>query len=97
MLLVVADIQTVVSFCQQVQSSDSKITVDVKYQSILKHLVLFVEDGSAVGKIGLFFQVFFKQLSFFLLSQASYDVMYLHVQSQQCDLKYSKLKRQVMK
>jgi len=46
-------------------------------------LLLLFEDGLAVGKIGPFFQVFFKQLSFFLLSQVSYDVMYLHVLTQQ--------------
>ena len=49
----------------------------------LKHVVAFVEDGSAAGKIGPFFQSLFQAIIFFPLSQVSYDVMYLHVLSKQ--------------
>ena len=53
------------------------------YEKHLKHFVAFVEDGSAAGKIGPFFQSLFQAIIFFPLSQVSYDVMYLHVQSKQ--------------
>ena len=63
MLLVVADIQTVVSFFQQL-GVIVKI-IFLKGKTILKHVVAFVEDGSAAGKNWSFLPSLFQAIIFF--------------------------------